>query len=281
MNFSFTVNEVAFADTTYIDSFDSSITGWGQPTATFSTKGVVRAETNCVYEQQVVCEITGESPGSMKLNYEWVDGYSSPYIRSILSSSSTQNTNRFNVDNILQVYLFGDGSDNQYRFMLKDANNQTEGSQWHTVNWIGWKLLSWDLSNDAVFGYSSGNGVLDGSDFYFDGIHMQNDGSGNLKGAVFFDDLRFVTLISTGINDPDNNATVSLFPNPVNDVLSIKSESIIKKVAIYAMTGQMVMHKDCGQLSVKLSVGHLPEAIYIVNITTDSGVVNHKIKVIR
>ncbi len=282
VSFTFTENVQAFSDTTYIDTFDSGITGWGQPTATFSTKGVVRAETNCLFEDQVVCEIEGSTPGSMKLNYEWVDGYSNPYIRAILSSSSTQNTNRFNIDNMLQVYLFGDGSNNQYRFMLKDGNNQTEGSEWHTVNWIGWKLLSWDLSNDPVIGWSSGDGVLDGSDFYFDGIHMQNDGAGSLAGALFFDDLRFVTLASTGMNDNDaDDMPVHVFPNPASNILNVKSVSVIKQVAVYNMAGQKLMLKECSQKSVKLSIGHLPEAIYIVNITNRSGVVNRKVKVVR
>ncbi len=279
MNFTFTVEELAIVDTTYIDTFDLGITGWGQPTATFSTKGVVRAETNCVYEQDIVCEITGSTQGSMKLNYEWVEGYSNPYLRAILSSSSTQNANRFNVGDVLQMYLFGDGSNNQYRFMLKDGNIQTEASQWHSVNWKGWKLLSWDLSNDPVFGWSSGNGVLDGSDFYFDGIHMQNDGSGGLKDAVFFDDLRFVTLVSTTVvNDNDADMQVNVYPNPASDVLNIKSASIIEQVSLYNMTGQMVMHKDCNQLSIQLSIGHLREAVYIVKITSNSSVVNRKIK---
>ena len=280
-SFTFTVNEMAFADTTYIDTFDSGITGWGQPTATFSTKGVVRAETNCVYEQNIVCKTIDENSGSLRLNYAWVDGYSNPYLRSILSSSSEQNTNRFNVDNILQVYLFGDGSDNQYRFVLKDANNQTEASKWYIINWIGWKLLSWNLSNDTIIGYSSGNGVLDGSDFYFDGIHMQNDGSGKLKGTVFFDDLRFVSMASTAVNDTKNDVSVSVFPNPVNNILNIKSKSVIQQIAVYDLAGQIIMLKDYDQKSVKLSVGHLPEAIYIVNITTINGVVNRKVKISR
>ena len=73
----------------------------------------------------------------------------------------------FNSDKLLQAYIFGDGSENKIRFCVDDNVDESAGSNhevspWYTIDWIGWKLVSWDMSVDEA-GEWIGDGNLNGS----------------------------------------------------------------------------------------------------------------------
>ena len=82
-----------------------------------------------------------------------------------------------------------------------------------------------------------------------------------------------IVIATTGIND---NATqqISLFPNPTQDVLHIKSENSIKRVEFYSTTGSLLhlvsSAKAEGNLS--LPIAQIPQGIVLVKIHTNKGV---------
>lgn len=192
MTFRFYLIEQQITQLTMIDSFDSGIVNWWEPQQAGQTTGFITELTGRYHDIDVVNHTTG-STGSMRLNYAWIEGFAgTPYIRQYLPPTAAQNNMRFNIDNVLQVYVFGDGSGNELRLMIRDGLNHLEGSTWMPVNWVGWKLVSWDLANDPVFGWVNGNGVLEGQNFYLDGFHLRHTTGAGLQGAIYFDDLRFV-----------------------------------------------------------------------------------------
>ncbi|MEN8115489.1 MAG: Ig-like domain-containing protein [Bacteroidota bacterium] len=280
-DFTFVVDEMLIETLTYIDNFESSINGWKQPKNSLNTVGVVRDETYCEHEDQIVCKVAGES-GSMKMSYKWVDGYNNPYIREMLSSTSAQATRRFNKENILQMFVFGDGSGNQFRYMIKDGDGDLEASRWYTADWKGWKLISWDLTNDTVVAYSSGNGVLEGSFFKIEGIHMTHPATADLAGALYFDGLRFIkkqTPVAAQIIQSDNDITV--YPNPARNTIKIEAIKNIRSVAIYNLSGQFIQKEDINRPESIIDIAHLETGVYFVKIETALGTKTSKLHVIK
>lgn len=177
---------------TIIDSFDAGIVNWWHPHQAGQTTGIISEQTARSHDINLVNHTTS-STGSMRLNYAWAEGFDgTPYIRLHIPATASQNTIRFNSTDVLQVHVFGDGSGNQFRLMIRDGLNQLEGSEWFTLDWIGWKLVSWNLANDPVFGWVNGNGILEGQNFYIDGFHLRFTPGANTQGTIYFDDLRFV-----------------------------------------------------------------------------------------
>ncbi len=177
---------------TFIDSFDTGIVNWWHPHQAGQTTGIISEQTARSHDINLVNHSTS-STGSMRLNYAWVEGFAgTPYIRLHIPPTASQNTIRFNATDELQVLVFGDGSGNQLRLMIRDGLNQLEGSAWITVDWVGWKLISWHLANDPAFGWFGGNGILEGQNFYMDGFHYRFTPGATRQGAIYFDDLRFV-----------------------------------------------------------------------------------------
>jgi N-acetylmuramoyl-L-alanine amidase len=192
--FRFYVIDEPIVQSGLIDGFDSGVSDWWGPLQAGQTVGVLAEETSRSFNTDIVNHSVG-STGSMKLSYGWDTGYSGiPYIRQYLPPTASQNGIRFNPTDVLQVYVFGDGSGNKVRLVIRDGLNQLETQQWVTLDWLGWKLISWDLANDQAFPWAGvgGNGILEGSNFYMDGFHVTaGDGAEN-AGSIYFDHLHFV-----------------------------------------------------------------------------------------
>lgn len=190
--FNFYLIEQAITQKTTIDAFDAGIVSWWNPQQAGQTAGIVTELTGRFHNISTVNHTTG-STGSMRLDYAWMEGFAgTPYIRQHIPAGAPQNTIRFTNSDVLQVFVFGDGSGNELRLMIRDGLNHLEGSAWIPINWVGWKLVSWDLSRDPVFGWVNGNGILEGSNFFIDGFHLRHAPGANLRGSIFFDDLRHV-----------------------------------------------------------------------------------------
>ncbi len=277
-SFNFTVKEEKITELNKISNgFDSDISGWWQPSESGSTTGVIPKETS-IEHSTTMKVISAGSDGSMKLNYSWDLEKSSWYIREYFVSK-TSTSYKFNIDNVLQMYVFGDGSNNQFRFMIKDGNYEFEASSWFTIDWVGWKLISWDLSKDDATGWVNGNGIIDGSTgFFMDGIHLKHIEGAKSKSFLYFDELRYVKRSGYGLSTNDEKyIEVRLYPNPTSGTINIVSDTDIEKVEIYDMTGQLVMFNEFSDSSVNMSLNNLSKGLYIVRIITDEYVINKKL----
>ena len=79
---------------------------------------------------------------------------------------------------------------------------------------------------------------------------------------------------TTGIEDVSANQ-LSIYPNPAQDELFIKSDSPIKKVEIYSSTGTLQLSDN--NFNGKISIYNLLKGIYIVKVYTDTGLSVSKI----
>jgi len=89
----------------------------------------------------------------------------------------------------------------------------------------------------------------------------------DLTGFVYIDSIVFDTTLSTA-DFGNANTTISLFPNPANDVLNISSSNSISNIEVYDMQGRNVAsnHNDSN-----VNVAALGKGAYIVKVVQENG----------
>ena len=188
---------------------------------------------------------------SMRIDYDW-DIYANSWLIREYLNGGTPRTKEFNTSYKLQVYVFGDGSKTKFRFALDEDTNGTwpnhEVSKWITIDWIGWRLVEWDLSNPFSVGEWIGNGLLDGTRYRIDSFQLTYDNSLE-SGSIYFDDLQYVkespaTAISVpGDIAPTDYALGQNYPNPFNPSTSINyvvREAGNVNIDVYNSLGQKI-----------------------------------------
>jgi hypothetical protein len=153
----------------------------------------------------------------------------------------------------MQLYVFGDGSGNLIRFCVDDkypvaAASNHEVSPWITLDWMGWKLISWDMSLGET-GTWLGDGALDGT-LRFDSIQLTYNPDSPISGTIYLDDLRVVKKKYVDVADKNDiplPATTDLlqnYPNPFNPQTTIQYDlpagSHHVRLVIYDMLGKQV-----------------------------------------
>ncbi len=280
--FQFYTGTVAEDDIEVIDDFDGGLDAWWHPEQSGSTVGYVPDETARTADAVTVNLLTA-SAQAMKLSYGWDTGSGSHLIREYLGGGAPKNVT-FNAQQILEVFLFGDGSGNQFRFVVQDDNNDLEASSWYTVDWIGWKRVQWNLSEDPVHGWArTPNGVLDG-DLIIDSFQLTYADNGAQSGAVFFDDLRAIRTAPTSIEPITENAPRQYrleqnYPNPFNPITHITFEmpdDARVRLEIFDVNGQKVQtaingYRKAGVHEVVFDGAGMASGVYIYRLSTDKG----------
>ena len=73
---------------------------------------------------------------------------------------------------------------------------------------------------------------------------------------------------------------LQLYPNPVKDMLFLKSGSEIRKVAIYSSTGSKVYEKNLNDRELHISVNDMTSGKYILKIYNAHGVICRNVVVL-
>ena len=245
---------------TTIDNFNSGVSNWWAPTGSGSTKGYLSEYTSYGADTTYLNLLTA-STQSMRLNYGWDTSATSNYwlIREYLSGAGPRAVH-FNNTYTLQAYVFGDGSGNLFRFAVDDNNLPEtaaahEVSPWYTIDWIGWKLVSWDMSlgetgiwwEDASQTTRLGNDVLNGT-MRFDSFQLSWGDGGAVTGTVYFDDLRIAKSEGLAVPGeieplPEQFALHANYPNPFNPSTIIPYDvprQANVRLVIYDLLGQPV-----------------------------------------
>ena len=71
----------------------------------------------------------------------------------------------------------------------------------------------------------------------------------------------------TGIEE--NEVVFNIYPNPVKEVLTIRSRQQLTEIVIYNLLGQPVYRKSLNTNSIKLDLGNLRQGMYLLNIRTN------------
>jgi len=274
-----------------IDTFESELTtNWWNPEQSGSTAGIDPATARS--ENTSNTNLLTNSSKSMGLTYDWNLSASSWLIRLVYKGGSSTQDIYFGPGSILQVYIFGDGSGNQFRFAIDEVggSSPSEVSKWYTIDWIGWKLVEWYFDDPTGVGSWIGNGILDGTSYRFDSIQFTHVPDAAEMGSVYFDDLQvveieYVNSVKTDELIPDKITLYQNYPNPFNpttiipfallsesnvrlDIYNIRGEKIRSLVNGYHNSGQYTIVWN-GKNDAGLAV---PSGTYFCRMITDGTV---------
>lgn len=121
----------------------------------------------------------------------------------------------------------------------------------------GYTTYNIDLSADAGW-----DGNINGLSMNFDKL----DDAANIDNvnAILIDQVIFNSVPLTVGRDEITN--LSLYPNPVKDILTIKSNSELASIKIFNVVGQKVFEQN-SQLSERINLSELHAGVYFVKLT--------------
>ena len=70
-----------------------------------------------------------------------------------------------------------------------------------------------------------------------------------------------------------NSVEITLYPNPVQDILHINASSTLKSIEIHNLLGQLVFEKSLSNVTESIDVSTLVSGQYITKITSEEGVI--------
>ena len=99
---------------------------------------------------------------------------------------------------------------------------------------------------------------------------------GGLDGKLY----KYEQTGGMGIEAPAQPIHFSIFPNPQqaeNDILNLYSEEKINEIAIYDLTGKLLLNTNLNQQgNISLHTGLMNAGTYVVRIFTDKGIGTQK-----
>ncbi len=262
---------------------------WKQPGYSGSTVGVDKNKSTFSFTTTTYLPTTSPKKGAY-LGYAWEEGFNQYLLREYLAGG-TPRTVEFDTSFTVQVYLFGDGSHNKFRFAMDEAHNGAwpdhEVSQWTTIDWYGWRLVEWQMSDpNSVGSWISPDGQMNGEKYRVDSFQLTHDSTGRMSGKIYFDNFRVVkkteqpVAISREIQTvPRVFALDQNYPNPFNPTTvigySLPKADVIT-LMVFDVQGRRVRtlvnkHQDAGKYSVSFNASALATGIYYYTLRTASG----------
>ena len=262
-----------------------NVSGFWQPDGSGSSTGLTpnaNSFTNADF---------GDGLGSCALLKYDFDPNSSGGKWQIRDYYSLTNVNATTIDGILTYWVYGDGSNNKVSAALRIRTNNRNRSIVYapkTVDFRGWQLFTWDLTNDKYeLLIKQDEEPLTGW-WRFDSFVLTHENTDAAdvgvprqawKGEIGFNQMKFVKFDNTAVR----TAELIDFPTDVAEktvdsnilvvaldyAVSIKAESTIRIVDIYNTAGVKVASATPGAMTAIVDTDNLPGGIYVVRVVTD------------
>lgn len=99
---------------------------------------------------------------------------------------------------------------------------------------------------------------------------------------LFIDDFEVIEGNVVGINEMENtSASVSLYPNPADNMINLQSSEEISSVQIFDMFGKNIANYEVNGTQTQISVNNLSVGMYMAKIATENGSVVKKFNVVK
>lgn len=281
----FITSDQTYSTSIMIDNFTLE-ENWWDPNQSGSTTGTIDSGTTFGYSAEYILPATNPAT-SAYINYHWDAGASSRLLRAYLSAGAPRDI-AFDTSYVLQVYVYGDNSGNRFRVAIDEGDGASwpnhEVSQYITIDWLGWKLFEWDLSDPNLVGSWIGNGVLDFPLYRIDSFQMTNSSGSKNYGRIYLDNLRVIkkSTVVTGIAHeenitPDKFELLQNYPNPFNPTtvipFNINKDGLVK-LEIYDLLGRKIstpVNKElkAGKHSINFDASELASGKYFYRVLFD------------
>lgn len=306
LSINFVTSVERYAEMKMIDDFNAGV-HWWQPSQAGQFYGLIASGTAFEYTRFFYLPGSWTNAFNKRcsfLTYLWMEtpppeGY---LLREYLNTGPPRDV-IFDKTYTLQCYVYGDRSINKFRFCIDEGSGSNwtshEVSKWITIDWYGWKLLEWNLSDPSTVGtwdVQGNNGILDGSTYRFDSFQLTHDNSGAISGKIYFDNLRLVkkTTLLIHVNDrvPPVASSFQLFqnyPNPFNPFTTIsfnipnRGRVVLK---IYDILGRTVANLidetlEPGHHEVQFDAAKLASGIYFYRLGFNNKFRNRQMLLIK
>jgi hypothetical protein len=141
---------------------------------------------------------------------------------------------------------------------LEDFNNSATSIE---IQAITTSINSWEELSFNFSGAASGT---------YDKISVFFDFGGTTGDTYYFDEIKLNTDISTGsINLQELNHEISLYPNPISNVLNIKSNKEIDEVSIYNYEGREIEKIKTSSNMLTINTASLNSGIYFLKVKSN------------
>lgn len=86
--------------------------------------------------------------------------------------------------------------------------------------------------------------------------------------------VKLDNLVLSASDIKNNSLKFNIYPNPVQDVLNISSDKIVKTISIYDVNGKMVIRDQAiNKINAKIDVSMLNTGVYLGSATLDEGTI--------
>ncbi len=281
----FTVSPDAYTYTV-LDSLFSASAVWGPPDSGAGSTGYVYA--SFLPDAKKVPGISG-NPGSGKVTIEWDTVATPGLVRIPVTGGPARISTWGKTRRVLQTYLYGDGSNAQFRFCVADSveafpagtPTNLEVSTWRTIDWAGWRMVNWDLERDSV-GSWVGNGRLEGQ-LRFDSYQFRRvQGLSRAISTLYLDQLELAERVLVGVEQrdepvPGEFALEQNYPNPFNPATEISCQLPVAgmvNLTVFDLLGREVARLVDGRLEpgrhlVRFDAGRLASGVYVYRLKVD------------
>jgi len=211
---SFTTDSTYYVEQTIIDNFTGTY-AWERPGFSGSTTGIVDEESSTTL--QTVNYVAGL--GDNRAMRIIVKPSSETWFARIYSAAHRNAATGLDTNKVMQAYVFGDGSGYEFRISVAEAGapagNSFEVSQWYPVDWVGWKLVEWDMKDPAQLGEWGGmtNGKLDGTKYTLESIQLRPGSENPLQTVTFYIDQIRMADKQEGLPEPNNPPVIQAIPD--------------------------------------------------------------------
>jgi hypothetical protein len=160
------------------------------------------------------------------------------------------------------------------RLKIEDHNNSSINCEAESTVTVasGWQTLEFDFANKVL-----GTPDLDVTKNYDKATIFFNFGvAGSVTGLTtyYFDDVKFISALSTTKFDISD---IVVYPNPVQNTVTIEANSAIQKVSVYNVLGQEVISRSPKSSSTTLQTSELQKGVYMVKTEIDGKISSSKI----
>ena len=270
---------------TVIEDFSASVASWATPGYSGSTVGIDSGAF--ALDTLVRLSTLPSSSHSARLSYVWNTTTATDWlIREYLSGGTPRSITWNKRGSRLQAYVYGDGSGTLFRFAVDDSVDvfptgpvqNHEVNQWIPIDWVGWRLVEWDLENDSL-GSWLGNGKLEGT-LRFDSFQLKYPQGSKIKsGAIYVAQLQVAKNTATAVEPISGIIPVTFellqnFPNPFNPSTNIGfriSSLGFVSLKIFDVLGREISTlvnevRPAGVYTVRWDASSLPSGVYFCQL---------------